>query len=88
MPFRIIQPLVDGMITVSTDEICAAVKDAFDDTRSVAETAGAVSLAGLKKYVLQHGVKGQTLICINSGGERHVLCHHLNAAFAFSQYQF
>jgi threonine dehydratase len=59
--------LVDDVITCTTDEMCAAIKDMFEDTRGVAEPAGALSLAGLKKYVQATGVKGQTLVCINSG---------------------
>ena len=66
-PFRIAQQCVDHVITVSTDEICAAIKDIFDDTRSVAEPAGALSVAGLKKYVEQHGISQQTLVAIDSG---------------------
>ena len=49
-PFRIARTCVDGVITASVDEICAAVKDVFDDTRSIAEPAGALAVAGLKKY--------------------------------------
>ncbi|MGM0701812.1 MAG: threonine ammonia-lyase, biosynthetic [Pseudomonadota bacterium] len=67
VPFSIIRELVDEVITVNTDEMCAAVKDIFDDTRAVSETSGALSLAGLKKYVQRTGVEGQTLLCINSG---------------------
>ncbi|QJQ95571.1 threonine ammonia-lyase, biosynthetic [Halomonas sp. PA5] len=67
VPFTIMRDLVDEMITVTTDEMCAAVKDIFEDTRAVAETSGALSLAGLKKYIQQTGVEGQTLLCINSG---------------------
>jgi len=66
-PFEILRHHVDGVITVNTDEMCAAVKDIFDDTRAVAETSGALSLAGLKKYVQQTGARDQTLMCINSG---------------------
>lgn len=65
--FRVIRQTVDDVITVSSDEICAAIKDIFDDTRSIAEPAGALSLAGLKKYVQQTGVEQQTLIAIDSG---------------------
>ena len=50
LPFEIAQEYVDEVITVSTDEICAGIKDIFDDTRAIAEPAGAVGLAGLKKY--------------------------------------
>ncbi len=66
-PFKLAQKFVDEVITVSTDEICAGIKDIFDDTRSVAEPAGALALAGLKKYVELNGVKDQTLIAIESG---------------------
>lgn len=58
---------VDEVITVSTDEICAAIKDIFDDTRSVTEPAGALGVAGLKKYVAREGCSNKTLIAINSG---------------------
>jgi threonine dehydratase len=66
-PFKLAQKYVDDVITVSTDEICAAIKDIFDDTRSVAEPAGALAVAGLKKYVEQNKSKGQSLIAIESG---------------------
>jgi threonine dehydratase len=65
--FRILRKTIDGVITASTDEICAAIKDIFDDTRSIAEPAGALALAGLKKYVETTGVRGQTLLAIDSG---------------------
>jgi threonine dehydratase len=65
--FRLLRQHIDGVITVSTDEICAAIKDTFDDTRSIAEPAGALALAGLKKYVEERGVTGQTLLAIDSG---------------------
>ncbi len=66
-PFRILQHMVDEVITVNTDEICAAIKDIFDDTRSVAEPAGALALAGLKKYAETRKIVDQTLIAIESG---------------------
>src|SRR5690606_23387405 len=50
-PFRICRKCVDEMVVVSTDEICAAIKDIFEDTRSIMEAAGALAVAGLKKYV-------------------------------------
>jgi len=65
--FKIIRECVDEIITVSTDEICAAVKDIFNDTRSIAEPAGALATAGLKKYVERSGIKDQTLLSIDSG---------------------
>lgn len=52
--FRVCQEVVDEIILVSTDETCAAIKDVFEDTRSIVEPAGALALAGLKKYVSQH----------------------------------
>ncbi|MFC3283849.1 threonine ammonia-lyase, biosynthetic [Litchfieldella rifensis] len=67
VPFALARDLVDDVITVNADEMCAAVKDIFDDTRAVSETSGALSLAGLKKYIQQTGAKGETLLCINSG---------------------
>ena len=66
-PFRIAQDFVDDVINGNTNEICAAVKDVFEDTRAVSEPSGALSLAGLKKYVQQSGAQGERLICINSG---------------------
>jgi threonine dehydratase len=66
-PFRIIRKTVSEVITVSTDEMCAAIKDIFEDTRSIAEPAGALALAGLKKYVQRTGVQGQDLLAIVSG---------------------
>ena len=65
--FRIASQCVDEVITVSTDEICAAIKDIFDDTRSIMEPAGALAVAGMKKYVNSRGSQGETLIAINSG---------------------
>ena len=51
--FRLCRELLDAVVTVDTDEICAAVKDIFEDTRAIAEPAGAISLAGLKKHAEQ-----------------------------------
>lgn len=65
--FRLCRDLLDEVITVSTDEICAAIKDIFEDTRAVAEPAGAVSLAGLKAYAARGTVAGRSLVAINSG---------------------
>jgi len=67
LPFSIAQTLVDETICVNTDEICAAVKDLFDETRAIAEPAGALATAGLKRYVDQYSISGQCLIAINSG---------------------
>lgn len=65
--FDICKDYVDEVITVSTDEICAAIKDIYDDTRSITEPAGALGVAGIKKYVETRGVTGQTLAAIDSG---------------------
>ncbi len=65
--FRVARQCVDEVVTASADEICAAVKDVFDDTRSVAEPAGALAVAGLKKYVERTGVRNENLIAISSG---------------------
>ncbi|ARU86770.1 threonine ammonia-lyase, biosynthetic [Pseudomonas sp. M30-35] len=65
--FDICKDYVDEVITVSTDEICAAIKDIYDDTRSITEPAGALSVAGIKKYVDREGSRGQVLVGIDSG---------------------
>jgi threonine dehydratase len=65
--FRIARRHVDEVVTVNTDEICAAVKDVFEDTRALSEPAGALSIAGLKKWVETTGTTGRTLVGINSG---------------------
>jgi len=65
--YRVIKDTIDGVITVSTDEMCAGIKDIFESTRSIAEPAGACSLAGLKKYVAEQGVEGETLVALVSG---------------------
>ena len=67
IPYSIIREWVDDVVTVSVDEICAAVKDIFEETRSLVEPAGALSLAGLKKYVRSRGLKNKNLVAINSG---------------------
>ena len=66
-PYRIARQHVDDMVLVSTDEICAAMKDIFDECRAVVEPAGALAIAGIKKYVEQTGIKGKSLVAINSG---------------------
>ena len=66
-PFRLACKVVDDCVTVSNDEICAAIKKNFDDTRSIAEPAGALALAGLIKYVQRKRLRRQTLLAINSG---------------------
>jgi len=65
--FRICRMCLDDVITVTGDEMCAAIKDIFDETRAIAEPAGALALAGLKRYVADKGLTGRTLIAVNSG---------------------
>ena len=65
--FRVIRETVDEVITASTDEMCAAIKDIFEDTRCIAEPAGALALAGLKKYIEREGPRDQHLLAILSG---------------------
>ena len=66
-PFSILKDHVDEVVTISAAEICAAIKDIFDDTRSVAEPAGALGVAGLKKYVHEHNIRDCNLIAISTG---------------------
>ena len=65
--FKVLKDTVDEVVTVSADEISAAIKDIFDDTRSICEPSGALGVAGLKKYVERTGVEGQTLLAVDSG---------------------
>ena len=92
-PFRVAQTCVEEVILVSTDEICAAIKDIFDDTRSITEPAGALAVAGLKKFLETNDVQGQQLVAIDSGAninfdrlrhvaERSELGEHREALFA------
>ncbi|MBL4775866.1 MAG: threonine ammonia-lyase, biosynthetic, partial [Mariprofundus sp.] len=65
--FKLVREFVDEILLVDTDEICAAIKDIYEDNRSIVEPAGALAVAGLKKYVLENQVRGQVLAAINSG---------------------
>jgi threonine dehydratase len=65
--FELAQKYVDEVITVSVDEMCAAIKDIYDDTRSICEPSGALGVAGMKKYVEREKCEGKTLIAIDSG---------------------
>lgn len=65
--FRICRPLVDEILLVNNDEICAAVKDIFEDTRAIPEPAGALAVAGLKQFVAAHRVQDADLVAIFSG---------------------
>ena len=65
--FRLTRELVDDFMTVDTDAVCAAIKDVFQDTRSILEPAGAMAVAAVKQYVADHQAKGQTLVAIACG---------------------
>ncbi|HSH85703.1 MAG TPA: threonine ammonia-lyase, biosynthetic [Methylophilus sp.] len=91
--FALVQQYVDEMIVVDNDEICAAIKDVFEDTRSILEPAGALAVAGLKAYTEQHHLQGKTLVAVASGAnmnfdrlrfiaERAELGEHREAVFA------
>jgi threonine dehydratase len=65
--FRLARKLVDEMVLVDTDEICAAIKDVFEDTRVVLEPAGALAIAGAKAWVERRGARGKTLVAVACG---------------------
>jgi len=65
--FRICSQMLDGIVTISVDEMCAAIRDVFDDTRSIMEPAGALSVAGLKKYVSENGIADKSLVAVTTG---------------------
>ena len=65
--FRLVRKYVDDIVLVSTDEICAAIKDIFGDTRTLAEPAGAIGVAGMKRYIEDQGLSGENLISIVCG---------------------
>jgi len=67
LPFEIINQCVDQVITVTTDEICAAIQDIFTDTRAIAEPAGAISVAGIKKLHHENDLPGKKIAVILSG---------------------
>ncbi|MGC2518461.1 MAG: threonine ammonia-lyase, biosynthetic [Burkholderiales bacterium] len=65
--FRLCRELLDGMVLVDTDEICAAIKDVFEDTRAILEPAGALAIAGAKAWVEKSGARGKNLVAVASG---------------------
>ena len=65
--FRMVSEHVDDFVVVDTDAVCAAIKDVFQDTRSILEPAGALGLAGLKQYAADHGWTGRSLVAITCG---------------------
>lgn len=64
---RLAKDLVDDFVIVNTDAVCAAIKDIYQDTRSIVEPAGALGVAALKQYAERHGGQGKTYIAINCG---------------------
>ena len=65
--FRVSRNLLDGVVLVNRDSICAAIKDMFEETRSILEPAGALSLAGAKAYCQYYGLKDEAIVAITSG---------------------
>ena len=65
--FRLARTLVDEMVLVTTDEICASIKDIFQETRAVMEPSGGLALAGIKRYIADNKVRGQTYVAICCG---------------------
>jgi len=65
--FRLVRKLVDGFVVVDTDAVCAAIKDVFEDTRSILEPAGAMGVAAIKQYAAQARQKSQTLVTVTCG---------------------
>ncbi|WP_019587271.1 threonine ammonia-lyase, biosynthetic [Deinococcus apachensis] len=65
--FDLTRRYVDDWVRVNTDEVCAAIKDVFDDTRAVMEPAGALAVAGLKRYAAERGLMGETLVALTCG---------------------
>ncbi len=65
--FKLVQKHVDEMITVSTDQLCTAIKDVYQEIRVILEPAGALSVAGVKEYAKTHDLKGKNIVTINCG---------------------
>ncbi|MFO1287057.1 MAG: threonine ammonia-lyase, biosynthetic [Rubrivivax sp.] len=93
--YRLVRTLVDDFVAVDTDSACAAIKDVFQDTRSVLEPAGALAVAAIKQYVEAHKAKGRTFVAITSGAnmnfdrlrfvaERAEVGEHREALFAIT----
>jgi len=67
LTFDIAKEVIDEIVIVSNDEICAAIKDIFEDRRAILEPAGALAYAGLKRHAAYHGYKGKNLVAIACG---------------------
>jgi threonine dehydratase len=66
-PFRLARQYVDEILLVTTDQICAAIQDIFEDTRAIAEPSGALAVAGIKRYVARENCSGRSFVAINCG---------------------
>ncbi len=66
-PFKLCKSLIDGVVLVDTDEICSAIKDIYNDVRAISEPAGAMSLAGIKKYVRRHHLSKKQIMGVLCG---------------------
>ncbi|MDH4120633.1 MAG: threonine ammonia-lyase, biosynthetic [Deltaproteobacteria bacterium] len=93
--FRLARQVVDEIVRVSTDEICSAIKAIHADTRAIMEPAGALGVAGLRKWLETNPAQGKTLVAVNSGAnmnferlqfvaERTLTGEHREALFAVS----
>ena len=67
LPFAVLRERVDAVVTVDADQVCAAIRDVFEDTRSIVEPAGALALAGMKRWIAETGARGQQLVAVLSG---------------------
>jgi threonine dehydratase len=67
LTFELVKRVVDEIVTVSTDEVCAAIEDVFVDTRSIQEPAGALAVAGMKKYARERSLANETLVALTCG---------------------
>ena len=67
LPFEIAKDTVDDVVLVSNDEMCAAIKDIYEDVRSISEPAGALATAGVKKYIIDNDLKDKNIVSVVSG---------------------
>ena len=97
--FRLCREVLDGVVRVSTDEICSAIKAIYQATRTIVEPAGALSLAGMRSYVRDRKIEGKKLVAITSGanmnferlryvGERTLIGEKREALFAVTRNNF
>lgn len=67
LPFALLRDRIDDIVTVDADQVCAAIRDVFEDTRSIVEPAGALAVAGMKRWCARHPGSGRTLVAVLSG---------------------